>query len=99
MLEAWVAAGLDPARFWKMTPAEFQASLRGAEERNYRALRHAQGLAWTQALVIIQGWHNPKARLDFAKVFPDPKAKVRRVPQTAEQMVAALRLRTVGPKH
>lgn len=92
MLEAWVAAGLDPAQFWGVTPAEFQACLKGAEERVWRDLRRAQGIAWSQAMVLIKGWHMPKARQDFAKAFPDPKKQSHRARQSDGDMLNALRL-------
>lgn len=40
-------------------------------------------------MVLIKGWHMPKARQDFAKAFPDPR-KHRRKVQTDTDMLAAL---------
>jgi len=93
-----VAAGMDPARFWEVTPCEFQAALRGSEERSWRALRQAQSVAWSQALVLITGWHNPRARQKFTTMFPDPRAAARRKSQTDGDMLAALRLWVAAPK-
>lgn len=42
-------------------------------------------------MVLIKGWHNPRARQDFAKAFPDPR-KRRRKPQKDTDMLNALLL-------
>lgn len=91
-----MAAGLAPADFWDATPREFRAVVAGAAERDRRALRLQQAVAYSLAGLVGHAFHQPKKMPKFDKVFPDPAARGR--PQTAEESIAALRLWTRGRK-
>jgi hypothetical protein len=43
---AWVEAGFDPARFWMITPKEFDREMRGARKRLEREADERMSLAW-----------------------------------------------------
>lgn len=45
----WTAAGLDPAAFWDMGPAEYVAVLRGANDRIVREHNDRVQAAWLGA--------------------------------------------------
>lgn len=59
MLQAYVAAGLDPAGFWSLTPREYLVRLRGADKRTDRSfdrLRAASAVgAWIGAHADAKG--------------------------------------------
>lgn len=90
-----MAHAMDPARFWSATPREIQVCLRGAQERLYRELRQSQAIAFSQAMLVIRGWHDPKTLPPFTKAFPDPRAPAR-VEQSPQDMLAALRRWSAG---
>ena len=46
MLQRYVAAGLDPAEFWRITPRVFEVHLAGAVDRLEREQSDRAWLAW-----------------------------------------------------
>lgn len=79
---AYVAAGLDPARFWSLTPRLLDVELRGARERIERE-EHAR---------VRQAWLT--ARLSRAEKIP-PLDRLLRAPERLSLDEATDRLRTM----
>ena len=51
MLAGYVAAGFEPAAFWKLTPRLYQVHMRGAHERMQREHDARVWLAWHTAFL------------------------------------------------
>lgn len=90
-----MAAGLDPAAFWAVTPREAMVILDGADARAARELKIQQQLAYSTAVLIGTAVNAPKSFPRFHRVFPDPKAKA----TTPEAMLAAMRSWVRGVNH
>lgn len=70
-----------------MTPREAEAIFKGAQARDGAALRQAQALAYSHAVLIAHGYHNPKRMPSFDQAFPGLEAKAS---ETPDQMMAAM---------
>lgn len=84
LLEAYIGAGLDPARFWDITPRLMQIEMRGAEMR----MRRERALVWNGALLPYQ----KKATFeDFVGIRRDRAAYVREFNDRWDRLDASLR--------
>lgn len=70
-MRRWVGASLDTATFWVITPREVMVILDGADARARADLKTAQQLAYSSAVLMLIGTHNPKKFPKFNKVFAD----------------------------
>jgi hypothetical protein len=85
-LRRWVAADQDPATFWAITPREVTVILEGADARARADLKMAQQIAYSTAVLMMIGAHNPKKFPAFEKAFPE--SAVRRL-QAPDEIYAA----------
>jgi hypothetical protein len=88
----WTMAGQDIATFWDQTPATFNAVMRGYARRERAALDLASYQAWQAARLTGITWHSPKKFPTLDKVVSKrERAERARRPQSAEEMIAAMR--------
>lgn len=88
MFETHIAAGFDPAAFWKLTPRAYHHQMRGA---NQRAERERQTLAWAVWHVAVLG--RVKKVPDFDEfVRPQQPVKSKKARQTRSELEVGLKM-------
>jgi hypothetical protein len=73
MMRAYVAAGLNPDGFWKLTPRLYLAQMRGASDRMDGEQRDRAWLAWH-----VEALSRQKTLPDAAKFIAGDAGKVER---------------------
>lgn len=84
MCEAYVGAGLDPARFWEITPRLFVTEMRGAAIRHQRE----RSVAWMTAM--LPNLKKPPTYQDYVGVKEDRAAYVRRFNEEWDRLDRAI---------
>lgn len=87
-----MAVGGDPDRFWRSTPREFLAFLRGARQRLEAEHRRDAWVVWHNAVLVRTAMVAPKKLPTFASFVKQvaKPLKERRRRQTIAEMEAAL---------
>lgn len=83
MLEAYIAAGFDPAGFMKLTPRLYMVYMQGAQKRLKREQHDRIELAWTIAMLM-----RAKKIPSIKTLLAEPK------PLSGNQALAMIRART-----
>jgi len=84
LLQAYVAAGFDPAAFWSLTPRLYFVQMQGARDRLQREQRDRSWLAWHVA-ALMRADQIP----DFTQ-FVEGVATKPQTPEMQKAMVLAL---------
>lgn len=86
MQSAWIAAGLDPARFWDVTVKEVDREIGGMMKARDREANERMWLAW-HIVALDRSKKLPKLETLLIK----QRSPVRPRPQTPEQKFAAMK--------
>lgn len=84
MCEAYIGAGLDPARFWDITPRMMATEMGGA------AKRHQRDLAGIWAGAMLPYMKKPPSYAEFVGVTVDRTARTREWERAWDRLDAAL---------
>ena len=84
-MEAYIALGLDPARFWDITLRLMKIEMSGAEKR----IQRERALVWAGSLLPYQ--KKPPRFEDFIGIVPDRAAFVREFESRWDRLDASLR--------
>ena len=84
-----VAAGLDPDRFWRLTPREIAREVAALQRRERRAYAQAMSVAWHAA--AFQRAKRPPSLTTVLRQIEDAAARARRprTPEEEQQAVVA----------
>ena len=81
-----MSCGLDPARFWALTPRELSLHVAGARERFIRDHNELMGLAWHIASLGAFAHHDPKKLPKLQTLLHSDKPASPRAPSADEQI-------------
>lgn len=85
MLKHYIAAGFDPARFWKITPRLYALEMDGAAERR----KQERSMVWWGAMMARM--EKPPTFEKFTGIEPDRETLVQRWVEAWDRADAALR--------
>lgn len=85
-LEVATQIGLRPSDFWRMTPGDFSACLRGYRERMQNRQRAADQAAWMGGYYAAVACNDPKRYPNKPIFFPEETPEQKIQPMSEEEM-------------
>lgn len=85
-MRAYVAAGLDPVRFWSLSLRELRVEMAGASDR----AKERRSLVWWNAMLPLIDAKDRPSFSAFTGYKPDRRAELRRYNEAWNRIDAAL---------